>query len=467
MRTMVLAGRFVLERELGSGGMARVYLGVDRVLGRSVAVKVLKHGYGGTEVAGRFRREGRTAARLSHPNVVQVYDAGEGDLEGRRVSYIIMEYAPGGDLRSLISRRGPLPEGELRRIGAAVAAGLAHAHGRGVIHRDIKPHNVLLDGRGEPKVSDFGIARALEATRVTRTGSFLGTALYSSPEQLRGEPAGPPSDVYSLGVTLYQLATGRLPFEGSPMEVARRHLSEVPRPPRSINPALSREIEEIILWCLAKDPAARPGAGEVGERLAAVSGEEVSTPRPAPASRISRRRLGMVAAAAGLSVAALGVGAAALLVDGSGGGGEQPAPREAGSGVAPAAGGERGVAAAGERTSQEASRERDGAGAPGPVETVERFYAAAAAGRYGRAAGLLSAGYRRSTWSSPGVFEGTFDTLERVEFTSGPSAEVSGGRATVSFSTVAYHTDGVERRSGTATLVREGGRWRISGLSVG
>jgi len=462
----VLAGRFVLERELGCGGMARVYLGTDRVLERPVAVKVLRPGYGGTEVASRFRREGRTAARLSHPNVVQVYDAGEGELEGRRVSYIVMEYAPGGDLRSLISRRGTIPEGELRRLGEKVCAGLAHAHGRGVVHRDIKPHNILLDGRGEPKVSDFGIARALEATRVTRTGSFLGTALYSSPEQLRGERAGPESDVYSLGVTLYQAATGRLPFEGTPMEVACRHLSEDPPPPRAANPALSLELEEIILRCLSKDPAARPETGELGERLAASpEGPRPGGPQRTAAPRASRRRLlpRAAVAAAALSAAALGVGGAVLLADGDApGGGSQPARREAGSEAPPAAGGEQELAGAGERAGA-----RGGVVAPGPAETVERFYAAAAAGEYGRAAGLLSAGYRRSTWSSTAVFEGTFDTLERVEFTSGPAAEVSGGRATVSFSTVAYHTDRVERRSGVATLVREGGRWRISGLSVG
>ena len=454
----VLAGRFVLERELGSGGMARVFLGTDRVLERPVAVKVLRPGYGGTEVAARFRREGRTAARLSHPNVVQVYDAGEGELEGRRVSYIVMEYAPGGDLRSLIARGGAIPEGELARIGAAVAAGLAHAHDRGVVHRDIKPHNILLDGRGEPKVSDFGIARALEATRVTRTGSFLGTALYSSPEQLRGERVTPKSDVYSLGVTLYQAATGRLPFAGSPMEVARRHISgEVP-PPRSVNPSLSQELEALILACLSKDPGARPGAGEVAGRLAALAGRE--DPGGAPARGVSRRRVPRAAvAAAGILAAALGAGAVALFVEEPAGEGPRPARQEA-------------AGASGEKGSEPAVREervRDAApaGVLGPAETVERFYAAAAAGEYGEAAGLLSSGYRRSTWSSMEVFEGTFDTLERVEFTSGPSAEVSGGQAVVSFSTVAYHSDRVERRSGTATLVREAGRWRISGLSVG
>ena len=181
-----LADRFVLENELGSGGMARVYLGRDEVLDRPVAVKVLNPVHGDTDIGDRFEREGRTAARLAHPNIVQVYDAGEALFDGRETSYIVMEYVPGGDLKALIDERGRLPGPELARLGDEVCAGLAHAHERGVIHRDIKPHNILLDEKGHAKVTDFGIARALDTTQATRTGYFLGTALYSSPEQLQG-----------------------------------------------------------------------------------------------------------------------------------------------------------------------------------------------------------------------------------------------------------------------------------------
>src|ERR687896_1877246 len=183
--------------------MSTVFLGRDEVLERPVAVKLLKLGYAETDIGARFRREGRTAARLSHPNIVQVYDAGEGTYEGRETSYIVMEYVPGGDLKDLMDRKGALSGAELARLSEA-AAGLAHAHERGVIHRDIKPHNILLDENGHAKVTDFGIARALDTTQATRTGSYLGTALYSSPEQLRGEKATPQSDIYSLGATLYQ-----------------------------------------------------------------------------------------------------------------------------------------------------------------------------------------------------------------------------------------------------------------------
>src|SRR4051794_20645710 len=183
--------------------MARVYLGRDTVLDRPVAVKILNPGYSGTDIGARFRREGRTAARLSHPNIVQVYDAGEGELEGREVSYIVMEYVAGGDLKKLVDEKGPLGEKELARIGADVASGLAHAHEKGIIHRDIKPQNILIDAYGRPKLADFGIARALDARESTRSGSYLGTASYSSPEQLRGEGTTPKSDVYSLGCTFY------------------------------------------------------------------------------------------------------------------------------------------------------------------------------------------------------------------------------------------------------------------------
>src|SRR5918997_3439491 len=154
---MRLADRFALEREIGSGGMARVYLGRDEVLDRPVAVKVLKPIHGDSDIGIRFRREGRTAARLSHPNIVQVYDAGEGDLDGSEVSYIVMEYLSGGDLKELIDARGRLGDAELARIGEEVCSGLAHAHGRGVVHRDIKPHNILLDEKGRGEGSRFRI----------------------------------------------------------------------------------------------------------------------------------------------------------------------------------------------------------------------------------------------------------------------------------------------------------------------
>ncbi|QIN83793.1 protein kinase [Rubrobacter tropicus] len=251
--------------------MARVFLGRDEVLDRPVAVKVLKPMHGETDIAARFRREGRTAARLSHPNIVQVYDAGEGDLDGDEVSYIVMEYLSGGDLKERIDERGPLPAAELAGFGEEVCAGLAHAHGRGVVHRDIKPHNILLDEKGRAKVSDFGIARALDTTQATRTGAYLGTALYSSPEQLQGYKVTPKSDVYSLGATLYQAATGEPPFTGTPIEVASQHVSKPPPPMDGRGAGVGEELQALILACLAKNADDRPSTEEALKRFASAA----------------------------------------------------------------------------------------------------------------------------------------------------------------------------------------------------
>ena len=252
--------------------MSVIFLGKDEVLDRPVAVKVLRGGLEDSGVGARFRREGRTAARLSHPNIVQVYDAGEDELDGREVSYIVMEYVPGGDLGKLVEEKGPLSEKELARIGADVASGLAHAHKKGIVHRDIKPQNILIDDYGRPKLADFGIARALDAAETsTQTGSYLGTASYSSPEQLRGEEITPKSDLYSLGCTLYEAAVGKPPFFGGPIAVANQQLTKSPTPPRARGAPLSEPFEQLILACLAKDPADRPDATALQERLLRVS----------------------------------------------------------------------------------------------------------------------------------------------------------------------------------------------------
>ena len=263
--------------------MSRVYLGRDEVLDRSVAVKVLNPVHGGTDIGDRFEREGRTAARLVHPNIVQVYDAGEASFDGRETSYIVMEYVPGGDLKALIDEKGRLPGPELAGLGEEVCAGLAHAHERGVIHRDIKPHNILLDENGHAKVTDFGIARALDTSQSTRTGSFLGTVLYSSPEQLQGQKVTPKSDVYSLGATLYQAATGEPPFSGAtPIEIASQHVSKTPVPPRQLGADVGEGLQALILDCLAKHPDDRPTAEELRSRLdAEIPAAGATRQRPA------------------------------------------------------------------------------------------------------------------------------------------------------------------------------------------
>jgi eukaryotic-like serine/threonine-protein kinase len=271
VRKTVVDGRYDVVRPLGSGGMAEVFLARDRVLGRDVALKVLRRQFAGDgEFAERFRREARSAASLSHPNIVQVYDRGE-TAEG--ASYIAMEYVPGGTLKEKFSREGPLEASEAAALGAQVAEALGAAHDRGMVHRDIKPQNVLLTARGEAKVADFGIARAGSSVTISRTGSVMGTVGYMSPEQALGEPATPRSDLYSLGVVLYEALTGELPYKAdNPIAVSMKHVTEQPRPPKEIDPTIPEGMNALILKLMAKDPEDRyASADELADDLLRVS----------------------------------------------------------------------------------------------------------------------------------------------------------------------------------------------------
>src|ERR671912_2509945 len=256
VRRTVVDGRYDVVRPLGSGGMGEVFLARDRVLGRDVALKVLRTQYAGdSESAGRFKREARSAASLSHPNIVQVYDRGETE-DG--ASYIAMEYVPGGTLKEKIVGDGPLGARQAAALGAQVAEALEAAHERGMVHRDIKPQNVLLTDRGNAKVADFGIARAGSSVTISRTGSVMGTAGYMSPEQALGEPATPRSDLYSLGVVLYEALTGELPYTAdNPIAVSMKHVNEPLRPPIELNPRIPRGMNALVTKLLAKDPEAR------------------------------------------------------------------------------------------------------------------------------------------------------------------------------------------------------------------
>ena len=266
----VVDNRYDLVRPLGSGGMGEVYLARDRVLGRDVALKVLRRQYAGdNEFAERFKREALSAASLSHPNIVQVYDRGTTEEEA---SYIAMEYVSGGTLKERISEDGPLETAAAAAIGAQVAEALGAAHDRGMVHRDIKPQNVLLTARGEAKVADFGIARAASSVTISQTGSVMGTAGYMSPEQALGKPATPKSDLYSLGVVLYETLTGELPYTAeNPIAVSMKHVNEPLRPPRELNPRITEGMNALVTKLMAKEPDDRyASADELADDLSRV-----------------------------------------------------------------------------------------------------------------------------------------------------------------------------------------------------
>jgi len=252
---VVLGGRYEILEKLGAGGMAVVYRAVDTLLQRPVTVKVLRSELAGDEaVVKRFRREAQSAASLSHPNVVGVYDVGRQD----DVHYIVMEYVEGKSLKDIIAERGPLPAEEALRIARQICEALRHAHGHHIIHRDVKPHNVLITAEGRAKVTDFGIAGAATTSTVTYPGVLLGTVYYFSPEQAQGKYGDERSDLYALGVVLYEMLTGRVPFEGeSPVSVALKQIREEPRPPRELNPRVPPAAERVVLRAMAKAPELR------------------------------------------------------------------------------------------------------------------------------------------------------------------------------------------------------------------
>src|SRR5919108_6664561 len=268
-------GRYRIVRKLGTGGMADVYLAEDQELGRRVAIKILDDRHAADDqFVERFRREAKNAAGLSHPNIGSIYDRGE--AEG--TYYIAMEYLDGRSLKELIVARGPAPIHISVDYARQILAAIRFAHRHGIVHRDIKPHNVLVDGEGRLKVTDFGIARA-GVSQMTEAGSIIGTAQYLSPEQAKGAPVDERSDLYSVGVLLYELLTGTVPFSGdTPVEIAMKHLSSVPEPPSAHRAEIPRDLDFVVLRALAKDPSERyQSADEMSADLARVArGSHVS-----------------------------------------------------------------------------------------------------------------------------------------------------------------------------------------------
>ncbi|MGD0455757.1 MAG: Stk1 family PASTA domain-containing Ser/Thr kinase [Solirubrobacteraceae bacterium] len=269
----IIDGRYRVISRLGSGGMADVYLAQDQLLGRDVAVKVLHHHFAeDQEFVERFRREASSAAALSHPNIVGIFDRGEWN----GTYYIAMEYVAGRPLKAIVREQGALDPAAAIEIVVQILRAARFAHRRGVIHRDLKPHNVILDEEGRARVTDFGIARA-GASDMTLTGSIMGTAQYLSPEQAQGLAVSASSDLYSIGVILYELLTGVVPFEGeTAVAVAFKQVSAEPYPPSALNPALPHSLDAVVLRALAKDPAHR--YADADELIAALEHERQMLP---------------------------------------------------------------------------------------------------------------------------------------------------------------------------------------------
>jgi serine/threonine-protein kinase len=299
--------RYKIVSRLGAGGMADVFLAEDEQLGRKVALKLLYQRF--AEDPGfveRFRREAQAAAGLQHPNVVSVYDRGAYD----GTYYIAMEYLPGRSLKQLIRAEAPLDPIRAIDLALQILKAARFAHRRGVIHRDLKPHNVIVDDSDNAKVTDFGIARA-GASDMTETGSIMGTAQYLSPEQAQGHAVSAGSDLYSIGVVLYEMLTGRVPFDAeSAVSIALKHVSEAPPPMSVLNPDVPAELEQVVMWALNKNPVDRPAnadqfitaleqaraaiqSGEPGQRtasMAAMAGGAATRARPRSALRPPPRR---------------------------------------------------------------------------------------------------------------------------------------------------------------------------------
>ena len=309
-------GRYRIISRLGSGGMADVYLAEDTQLGRKVALKLLYRRFAeDAEFVERFRREASSAAGLQHPNIVQVFDRGE--WEG--TYYIAMEYLEGRSLKQVLQEEGPLDTDRAIDVVVQILKAARFAHRRGVVHRDIKPHNVIVDAEGRAKVTDFGIARA-GASDMTETGSILGTAQYLSPEQAQGHPVDSRADLYSIGIVLYELLTGALPFDAeSPVTIALKQVTEDPVPPMQLNPAVSPALDAVVMRALRKDPAGRFQDAEefIAALESAMAGgyveDVVVAEAPAEALVAEDRRNWWVIAIVVLALVALAIGAWLLL----------------------------------------------------------------------------------------------------------------------------------------------------------
>jgi eukaryotic-like serine/threonine-protein kinase len=475
----LLAGRYRLRERIGSGGMASVHVAYDEVLHREVAVKRLHTG-SPEDAAERLVREAKLGAALNHANLVTVYDA----LPDRDGVLIVMEYVAGHDLEDELDR-GPLDRRHALDVLGAVAAALDHAHGQGIVHRDVKPSNILLGADGETKLADLGLARALEDTGITRTGLVIGSVPYMSPEQLTGEEVGPPSDIYSLALIAYEALSGRRARrEGGAPVAAHQATREPPPDLREAGVDVPPAAADVVARALDRDPDRRPASAggfvrDLDRALAAgataPTAPAPAPPAPAPSASPPRRRALAIASVLGL--AALGV-VALLIALGRGGADEAPAPngevaeQPADGAEEPADGAEE--PADGAEEPADGAEEEPAPADPGepalpaatprsPGGAVRTFYESAAGGDLS-AAWRLATSDLRSQLGGRGGFESQFETLEEIEFTRLETTGEGEDSAEVAFATLATHTDRAERCTGSATLLARGGEWRVDRL---
>jgi serine/threonine protein kinase len=332
----IASGRYAVERTLGTGGMAVVYLARDKELGRPVAIKVLVERFSrDDEFRERFVREARMAAGLAHPNIVSIYDAGEEDGK----PFIVMECVEGTTLADEVARRKRIPADEVVDLALQACGALAHAHDAGLVHRDVKPQNLLLRTDGVLKIADFGIARTADATSLTQVGTVLGTVQYLSPEQAAGEQVTAAADLYSLGAVLYELLTGQPPRRFESLAELGVRQGEPITPVRELAPVVPETLEDVVMRCLAKNPAFRPeSAAALEHELAAASPEPPTKPlprtttraratevMPSPSEKVpaSRRRRAWLAVGAAVLLAAALIGLSVALSDDPGGAPQQ------------------------------------------------------------------------------------------------------------------------------------------------
>jgi eukaryotic-like serine/threonine-protein kinase len=454
----LLAGRYRLRERIGSGGMASVHTAYDEVLHREVAVKRLHTG-SPEDAADRLVREAKLGAALNHPNLVTVYDA----LPDRDGVLIVMEYVAGHDLEHEL-QRGPLESGHALDVLGAVAAALDHAHEQNIVHRDVKPSNILLGADGEVKLADLGLARALEDTGITGAGVVMGSVPYMSPEQFTGEEVGPPSDVYSLALIAYEALSGRRARrEGGAPVAAQQATREPPPDLREAGVDAPPAAAEVVSRALDRDPHRRPGSAtafvrDLDRALArgAPAPPPPAPPPPEPAASGPPRRRRAPAIAAVLGLAAAGI-AALVLALGGGGADEAPAP-DGEVAEQPANGAEEEPAPTdpGEPPLPAATPESPGG-------AVRSFYESAAGGDFAAAWRLATADLR-SQLGGRGAFESQLSSLEEVEFTRLEITEEGDGSAQIAFATLATHTDRTERCTGSASLLARGGEWRVDRL---